>query len=303
MLHTTNNLIDIYDVEITNTNGDFTINTEVSKVDRAELISMPNPHYEDIIQTYTHLQGVKMEDSSNKEYLPVHVILGASEYAIIKTKKHIKVGQKWDLVAEYTPFGWVITAGGKKRTSKYLMLTRSAEADYAEPCSLDVLGLKEESYNVDNDIYQWFKDQLRRNEEGWYETNIMWKQFSPALPWNKTGTLGRLGSLLRKMMKGPKLLQWYNQTIRDQLKDGIVQRVSDDKPFGKEFYLPHQPVIKEAAKSTKVRIIFDASPRENDQAPSLNDVTEVEPPLLNKLWNVLIRNICAQLPWLLTLSR
>ena len=94
MLHTTNNLIDIYDVEITNTKGDFTINTEVSKVDRAELISMPNPHYEDIIQTYTHLQGVKMEDSSNKEYLPVHVILGASEYAIIKTKKHIKVGQK-----------------------------------------------------------------------------------------------------------------------------------------------------------------------------------------------------------------
>ena len=66
MLHTTNTFIDIYDVEITNTTGDFTINTEVSKLDRAKLISMPNPHYKDIIQTFTHLQGKQMEDKDNK---------------------------------------------------------------------------------------------------------------------------------------------------------------------------------------------------------------------------------------------
>ena len=105
MLHTTNTLIDIYDVEITNTKGDFTINAEVSKVDRAELIPMPNPHYKDIIQTYTHLQGVQMEDSDSKEYLSVHVILGASEYANIKIKVDVKVGQKGEPVAEYTAFG------------------------------------------------------------------------------------------------------------------------------------------------------------------------------------------------------
>ena len=154
MLHRTNTLIDIYDVKITNRKGDFTINMELSKVDRAELISMPNPYYEDITQTYTQLQGVQMEDSDNKEFLPVHVILGASGYAIVKTKKDIKVGQKGEPVTEYTAFGWVIIAGGKRKTSNCLMLTRSAETDYA-----------------------------------------------------------------------------------------IVERVSDDKPFGKEFYLPHRPVI------------------------------------------------------------
>ena len=156
MLHTTNTLIDIYG-EITNTKGDFTINTEVSKVDRAELISMPNPHCKGIIQTYTHLQGVQMEDGDNKEYLPVHVILGASEYANIKTKGDVKVGHKVEPVAEYTTFGWVIIAGGKKRTSNYLMLTRSAEADYTELCSLDVLGLNEDTSNGDHDIYQRFR--------------------------------------------------------------------------------------------------------------------------------------------------
>ena len=68
ILNKTNTLIDIYDVKIKNAKGGFTINTEVSKVDRAELISMPNPHYEDIVQTNTHLQGVQMEDSDNKVF-------------------------------------------------------------------------------------------------------------------------------------------------------------------------------------------------------------------------------------------
>ena len=59
VLHTTNTLIDMYDVEITNKKGDFTINTEVSKVDRAEMISTPNPHYKDIIPVaeYTAFDG------------------------------------------------------------------------------------------------------------------------------------------------------------------------------------------------------------------------------------------------------
>ena len=100
-----------------------------------------------------------MENSDNKEFFPVHIILGASEYVNIKTKKDIKVGQKGEPVTEYTTFGWIIIAGGKKRTSSCLILTRSAEADHAELCSLDVLGLKENASSIDNDIYQRFKDQ------------------------------------------------------------------------------------------------------------------------------------------------
>ena len=92
------------------------------------------------------------------------------------------------------------------------------------------LGLKEDMSNMHNDIYQRFKNQLGRNE-GWYETKIMWKQFSPAIPSNKTESLGRLGSLLRKTRKDLKLLQQYNQIICDQLKDNIAERVSDDKSF------------------------------------------------------------------------
>ena len=54
------------------------------------------------------------------------------------------------------------------------------------------------------------------------------------------------------MKKESKLLLQHDQVIRDQLKDCIVEHVSDDKPFGKEFYLLHRSVIREAVESTKV---------------------------------------------------
>ena len=98
MLYTINTLIDIYNVQITKTKGDLIINSEVSKVDRAELILMPHSHYKDIIETPTHLQGVQKQDSDDKEFLPVHVILEASEYVSIKTKKGMRVGEKGERV-------------------------------------------------------------------------------------------------------------------------------------------------------------------------------------------------------------
>ena len=49
-------------------------------------------------------------------------------------------------------------------------------------------------------------------------------------------------------------------------------------------------MIRQSAESTKLRIVFDASARKNDQSPSLNDVIEVGPPLQNHMWKVLVRN-------------
>ena len=87
MMHTTNTLTDIYNMEIANTKANFTISKEVSQV-----ISMPNPHNKDIIQAYTHLQGVQMEDNDNKEFLPVH--LEHQNMPKSKQKRTSKLGKK-----------------------------------------------------------------------------------------------------------------------------------------------------------------------------------------------------------------
>ena len=85
--------------------------------------------------------------------------------------------------------------------------------------------------------------------------------------------------MLKRLKKNSELFQHYDLVIRDHLKEGIIEEVSEGEPTGKEFYLPHKPVINHSTESTKLRIVFDASARENDRSPSLNDVIEVGPPL------------------------
>ena len=58
---------------------------------------------------------------------------------------------------------------------------------------------------------------------------------------------------------------------------------------GKEFYIPHKAVIRENAATTKMRIVYDASARAKDTAPSLNECLETGPPLQNQIWRVLVR--------------
>ena len=110
-----------------------------------------------------------------------------------------------------------------------------------------------------------------------------------SLPTNESGSLKRLDSLVKKLGRDPELLEKYDKIIQEQLAEGIVERVVET-PKDREFYIPHKPVIKETAETTKVRIVFDASAKENEQSPSLNDCLETGPPLQNLLWNVLVRN-------------
>ena len=49
-----------------------------------------------------------MEDHDTKDKLPVHIILGASELAKLKTEKLPRVELPGQLVAELTRYGWTI---------------------------------------------------------------------------------------------------------------------------------------------------------------------------------------------------
>ena len=291
MLHTTPTRIEVYDLEINSVKGDFTLTTEVNKINKPCLISLPNPNYKGVIKQYCHLKGVKMYDDDTKLSLPVHIILGAADYTRIKTKEPIRMGeQRGQPIAELTTFGWTIMSGGKEQRLKPMLLTRSKEKDYEELCKLDVLGLEDNGDGEEDTVYQRFKNQLGRSEEGWYETNILWKDNCEDLSSNKSGSLARLNNLLKRLRSNPTLFKQYNDIFRQQLEDGIIEKVSDKKSNGREYYIPHKPVVRSNAESTKVRIVFDASAKERESGLSLNDVIEVGPPLQNNLWNVLVRN-------------
>ena len=167
------------------------------------------------------------------------------------------------------------------------MLTQTSQTDYEELCRLDVLGLADSSEHDQLAVYREFKEQLVRNEEGWYETGLPWRGNQPPLPSNKQESLRRLTNLNKKLERHG-LTAEYDHFIREQKQQGIIEDCPLE-PTGTEFYIPHKPVIREKATITKLRVVYDASPRAHASAPSLNECLYPGPPLQNKLWDVLVR--------------
>ena len=281
MLGSTTRQVELSSITVQAVDGGTELKVDVTKVDRKELLIVDNPNYKKIIESYAHLQGVHMDDSDSKPHLPVHLILGASDYAVIKTTERPRIGRPGEPVAEKTKLGWTIMSPGREIDHANMLLTQTNHVDYEELCRLDVLGLDQQA------VYAEFREQLTRDPEGWYETSLPWKGNHPPLPNNKAGSLRRLVNL-RSRLQRMGLTEEYGQIIEQQKSEGIVEEATES-PQEKEFYIPHKPVVRIGAESTKLRVVYDASARSNPQAPSLNDCLYAGPPLQNRLWNVLVR--------------
>ena len=281
--------VELATIDISSMDGKFSMPVEVTKLDKGELLSLDNPNYQGMIAKYPHLSEVVMNDVDTKSRLPVHVILGSGEYAKLKTDSGPKIGKPGEPVAELTRFGWVIISPGKETLDlTNMLLTQTLHLDYEELCRLDVLGLSDKPTNDQSTVYPEFKEQLVRDKEGWYETGLPRRGNHPVLPNNKEGSLRRLATLNKKLER-QELTHEYTAIIEEQKKAGIVEKAEQPSLSVREFYIPHKPVVRATAESTKLCIVYDTSARAFDGAPSLNDCLHAGPPLQNKLWNVLVR--------------
>ena len=289
MLCSTIQKVQSYTVKIASVDGKFEMTTKVSKVDKGVLLTVTNPHYEELISTFPHLEGVVMEDNDKKSELPIHLILGASEYSRIKTETKPRIGKPSEPIAELTTLGWAMMSSGKETGLSNVYLTKSSAADYEQLCNLDVLGLEDSPESDQGSVYGEFIEQLDRSEEGWYESGLLWKPGHGRLLTNEHGSIARLEGLVRKLQREPGMIDKYDEIIQEQLKEGIVERVVEE-PHERVFYIPHKPVKRETSTTTKLRIVFDASAKPSEESPSFNECLETGPPLQNLLWNVLVRN-------------
>lgn len=120
----------------------FQMDVKLTKVDKTRLLSVDNPRYEQMKETYPYLKRVNVADKDLKDQLPIHVILGVGDYTKIKTNKQPVIGEIGEPIAEYTKMGWLMMSPGQEFDRKRMLLTQTRQANYEELCRFDVLGLK-----------------------------------------------------------------------------------------------------------------------------------------------------------------
>ncbi|XP_068728870.1 uncharacterized protein [Montipora capricornis] len=122
-----------------------------------------------------------------------------------------------------------------------------------------------------------------------YEVRLPWKRDPPKLESNYAQALRRLESVERKLRQDPVKAKAYKTAINEYVEKGFAEEVPDQSDDnGTVRYLPHHAVFRDDKRTTKCRIVFDASAREGGDA-SLNDCILPGPPLQPNLASVLIR--------------
>ena len=208
--------VEIFKVQISSLKGDFLLETDVTLVNKKQLLALENSCYQQILEKSDHLKGVKMDDMDTKDFLPVHLILGVCDYTKIKTETAPLIGAANEPIAEKTKFGWTIISPGKEVDLSPMFPTQISMVDYDDLCRLDVLGLVDCATGDQDEVYSEFKEQLRRDEEGRYKTSLPWKGSHPPLPSNEAGSLCRLIDLVKKL-HSQGIIDRYNLVIQDQI--------------------------------------------------------------------------------------
>lgn len=126
-------------------------------------------------------------------------------------------------------------------------------------------------YRISNGPWNVSREHFLEN--GRYCVKLPLEKNRDLLPDNYDLSLARLNSVMWRLRKEPSIIKEYDQTFRDQLHDGIIERVeeTEEQLLSQTQYLPHQAFIRSDALTTKLRVVFDASAEVKPNCPSLND--------------------------------
>ena len=90
------------------------------------------------------------------------------------------------------------------------------------------------------------------------------------------------------MRQNPEILDQYDSVVKEQLNKGIIESVNDSALITHPVhYLPHHAIVQEDKKTTKLRIVYDASAKTN--SPSLNDCLYTGPKFGQNIMDIIIR--------------
>ena len=94
-----------------------------------------------------------------------------------------------------------------------------------------------------------------------YKVGMLWSEPEPNIPNNYNSTLGQLYSLERRFQRDPNLKSLYQQSIDTNIEKEFAKILNESKvegTFGKEWCLPHHPVLN-TNKPGKVRRVCNAA--------------------------------------------
>ncbi|XP_045495987.1 uncharacterized protein LOC123694566 [Colias croceus] len=229
----------------------------------------------------------------------IDIILGVDIFSQIMLSGFLKHPIHDGPIAQNTHLGWILSGriGENEESNPRVVnlhlqvredniLTQFWEIE-REP---DLIGKKLTKEEIRcEEIYE---STTTRNEEGRYVVRLPFKEPDPKCVYgnSKEVALKRFKVLERKFKKNSDLHAEYEKVIVDYQNQKHMKPIlsKEDIEYPFSFYLPHHAVIREDKETTKLRVVFDASCKGNNNI-SLNDTLLVGPKIQQDLRHIIMR--------------
>ncbi|XP_076176659.1 uncharacterized protein LOC143151443 [Ptiloglossa arizonensis] len=190
-----------------------------------------------------------------------------------------------------TKFGWVL--GGKlwgsvaAGSSRYNLAREALQQQLGKFWELEETPEKTPVLAEERACEAHFLSNTTRDPvSGRYMVRIPFREGERALGESYSVALKRWYALERRMSKDAGLKEEYLKFLRDYRDLGHMTRI--ESPASETgYYLPHQTVVKPSSRTTKFRVVFDASSR-TSTGVSLNDTMLVGPTIQDDLYSLLV---------------
>eukprot|EP00117_Sycon_ciliatum_P034134 scpid9570/ scgid26125/ len=273
-------------------------------VNVVQTISCPVRKYPIDPEKYPMLNRVHLADSLSQhaEDVTIDLLVGNDYYFDVMGNEHIRLDDGLMLLDSkigFIPSGRILMESQDHEAPVMLVsgirlpATSMPEFTIENFWKTESIGIEDplEDKSQDEQAMEIFDNSVDF-KNGRYEVKWPRKPDATEPPRNFALAFGRLQSLMKRMAGKPQVKLKYDETIRNQEKMGIIERVPNAGPEGttqRAHYLPHHCVVKPGKTTTKVRIVYDASAKSSKEQKSLNECLLRGPVLLPDLAGLLLR--------------
>ena len=210
-----------------------------------------------VMRQYPHLMDLDLADGGERVGMTIDLLIGADHYWSMVSGK-VRRGETGPIALD-TRVGWVLSGPIENNATEQSIvgfINTHALQVHTLPESTDVNeGLRRfwelESIGinpVEESVHSKFTQAIAF-KNGRYEVSLPWRAGCKDLPENYDLCVKRLYGLQRRLQQDPSLCQAYDEVIREQLRNGIIEQVPESSEPPEKSTLPTPSSCAEEGQS------------------------------------------------------
>lgn len=265
---------------------------------RVEVLIVPSiteqtPQQPIIPGKWSHIVNLSLADPCYHTPGEIDILLGADILPSLLLDGKVD-GQSGEPMAIETVFGWILmgpvdTSANSNALSLCLSISEPLDETLKRFWEVEELPMVHHLSSDDIEAETFYKSTTTRLATGRFMVRLPFRKSCPLLGNSKAIALQRFKALELRLSKNAELGQQYVDFMTDYLTAGHMEIVPpEDIETAHQYYIPHHCVVKPDSKTTKLRVVFNAS-AQTSNGLSLNDSMFVGPKLQPDIQIVLLR--------------